>query len=148
MMEKRRKRLIGQFFLMNAAFVVVAVAFLLIALLKRKVYLPIFECVTYKFFHLYCPLCGGTRAIFALLGSDFISALKYNPFLFYLAFAAVAYDIKACIGAFKGKIGAFDVPKWLVWVTSVLFVAFFIGRNLVMIAWGIDPIGDLVGYWR
>ena len=85
-MEKHRKRLIGQFFLMNAAFVVIAVAFLLIALLKQRVYLPIFECVTYKFFHLYCPLCGGTRAIFALLGLDFISALKYNPFLFFILY--------------------------------------------------------------
>ena len=147
-MEKNRKKLIGQFFLMNAALVIAAVAFLLIALLKQRVYLPIFECVTYKFFHLYCPLCGGTRAIFALLGLDVISAVKYNPFLFYLALAFVAYEIKAGVSAFKGKIDAFIVPKWLVWVTSALFVAFFIGRNLLMIAWGIDPIGDLVGYWR
>ena len=147
-MGKNQKKLIGQFFLMNAALVLAAVAFLLIALLKQRVYLPIFECVTYKFFHLYCPLCGGTRAIFALLEFDLISAIKYNSFLFYLALAFIAYDIKACIWAFNGKIDAFVVPKWLVWVTSVLFVAFFIGRNLLMIAWGIDPIGDLVGCWR
>lgn len=147
-MEKNRKRLIGQFFLMNAAFVAIAVAFVLIALLKQRVYLPIFECVSYKFFHLYCPLCGGTRAIFALFGFDLISAFKYNLFLFYLSFAVIVYDVKACIGVFKGKIDAFFVPKWLVWVTSVLFVVFFVGRNLIMIVWGIDPIGDLVGYWR
>ena len=129
---------------MNVGLVAACAVFLLIAFLN----LPIFNCVSYKFFHLYCPLCGGTRAIFALLKLDFISALKYNPFLFYLAFAAVAYDVKACVWAFNGKKDAFDLPKWLIWLTAVLLALFLVGRNLLMIAWGIDPIGDLVIYWR
>lgn len=129
---------------MNIGAFAACAVFLLIAFWN----LPIFNCVSYKFLHLYCPLCGGTRAIFALLELDLISALKYNPFLFYLAFAAVAYDVKACIWVFKGKDGAFDLPSWLIWLTVVLFVMFLVGRNLLMIAWGIDPIGDLVTYWQ
>ena len=144
MMEDGRKKLIRQFFLMNAGAVAVAASFVLIAFLD----LPIFDCVCYRFFHLYCPLCGGTRAIFALLELDVIGALRYNSFIFYLAFAAIAYDVKVGVGAFHGRADAFAMPKWLIWLTAVLFVLFFVGRNLMMIAWGIDPIGDLVGYWR
>lgn len=143
-MEDSRKKLIRQFFLMNACVVAVAAAFLLIAFLN----LPIFDCVSYRFFHLYCPLCGGTRAIFALLELDVLGALRYNSFIFYLAFAAIAYDVKVCVGVFRGREDAFTMPKWLIWLTAVLFALFFVGRNLMMIAWGIDPIGDLVGYWR
>jgi len=143
-MEERRKNLIRQFFLMNAGVVAVAAAFVLIAFLN----LPIFDCVSYRFFHLYCPLCGGTRAIFALLELDVIGALRYNSFIFYLAFAAIFYDVKVCVGAFHGRADAFAMPKWLIWLTAVLFALFLVGRNLMMIAWGVDPIGDLVGYWR
>lgn len=143
-MEESRKKLVRQFFLMNIGLVATGAAFLLITFLK----LPIFNCVSYKFFHLYCPLCGGTRAIFALLELDFICALRYNSFIFYLAFAVIAYDVKVGIWAFKGRNDAFVLPKWLIWLTAVLFVLFLIGRNLLMIVWRIDPIGDLLGYWR
>lgn len=143
-MQDIRKRLIRQFFLMNAGAVAAFALFALIAFLK----LPIFNCVSYKFFHLYCPLCGGTRAILSLLRFDIVSALKYNAFIFYLAFAAIAYDVKVGVWAYRGREDTFDMPRCLIWITAVLFALLFIGRNLVMIAWGIDPIGDLVGYWN
>ena len=87
-------------------------------------------------------------AIFALLELDVFGALRYNSFIFYLAFAAIAYDVKVGVCAFRGRDDAFAMPNWLIWLTAVLFALFFVGRNILMIAWEIDPIGDLVGYWR
>lgn len=33
----------------------------------------------YQVFALKCPLCGGTRASLALLGGEFVEALRWNP---------------------------------------------------------------------
>lgn len=47
-------------------------------------------CFLYSNFHLYCPACGNTRSISALLQGNLITALSYNivPFIVLLiAFA-------------------------------------------------------------
>ena len=48
-------------------------------------------CILYSTFHLYCPACGNTRSVIALLNLDFASAFRYNivpPILLLLALAA------------------------------------------------------------
>ncbi len=40
-------------------------------------------CFLYSHFHLYCPACGNTRSVSALLRGEFLEALSYNivPFI-------------------------------------------------------------------
>jgi len=45
-------------------------------------------CVLYKYFGLYCPGCGGTRALISLLHGQFLLSLWYHPLVPY---AAVLY---------------------------------------------------------
>ncbi|MBQ3014183.1 MAG: DUF2752 domain-containing protein, partial [Clostridia bacterium] len=42
-------------------------------------------CLMHRLF-IYCPLCGGTRAVAALLRLDFVAALKYNAFVVLMCF--------------------------------------------------------------
>lgn len=42
-------------------------------------------CRFYRTFHLYCPACGGTRALGALLRGDLLSCAYYYPPLAYAA---------------------------------------------------------------
>jgi hypothetical protein len=35
-------------------------------------------CFLYSHFHLYCPACGNTRSLSALLQGDLLKALRYN----------------------------------------------------------------------
>jgi hypothetical protein len=53
-------------------------------------------CPIYRYLHLYCPGCGSTRALSALLHGRLMEALHYNPLFVALlpllvAFALVAY---------------------------------------------------------
>ena len=53
-------------------------------------------CPFYRYLHLYCPGCGATRALSALLHGRVAEAMHYNPLMvallpFFLAFGACAY---------------------------------------------------------
>ncbi len=45
-------------------------------------------CIMYTFFGLYCPGCGGTRALISLLHGHILLSLWYHPLVLY---AAVLY---------------------------------------------------------
>lgn len=102
-------------------------------------------CLTHQLFHLYCPLCGGTRAAAALLRLDVVSALRYNPLVVAFALGLVIYDVVALVRIFKGK----DLPNikfnWL--AVTLAVVGYFVLRNILMIAFGIDPLGELLPYY-
>lgn len=53
-------------------------------------------CVFRYFLKIPCPGCGITRAALSVLKLDFISALKYNPFIFALpyVFIYIFFDLK------------------------------------------------------
>lgn len=45
--------------------------------------LPPNACLFWRIFHIYCPGCGGTRAVRALLEGDFFRSLWYHPLVLY-----------------------------------------------------------------
>ena len=102
-------------------------------------------CLTHQLFHLYCPLCGGTRAATALLRLDLVSALRYNPLVVAFALGLVIYDAVALVRVFRGG----DLPRvkinWL--AVTLAVVGYFVLRNILMIAFGIDPLGELLPYY-
>lgn len=44
---------------------------------------PVFPCVMWSIFGLYCPGCGGTRAVVALLQGNVLQSLWYHPLVLY-----------------------------------------------------------------
>lgn len=103
-------------------------------------------CIMHRFF-IYCPLCGGTRAVAALARLDLLAALQYNAFVVLLCVVILALDVWAWVRYAKKKEPLIILPKWA-WITfCAVFLAYFILRNCLMIFWGIDPTGDLVYFW-
>lgn len=43
----------------------------------------LYPCLFYRISGIYCPGCGGTRAVKALLEGRFFSCFFYHPFVFY-----------------------------------------------------------------
>ena len=103
-------------------------------------------CIMHRFF-IYCPMCGGTRAVAALVRFDFLAAWNYNAFVVLLAFAVLALDVWAWVRYAQKKEPLIVLPKWSWIVLAVALLTFFILRNVLMIFFGIDPTGDLVYFW-
>ncbi len=99
-------------------------------------------CPFLHLFHLYCPGCGGTRAALALFRGDLIRALLSNPTV-PLLIPTVLYYERSALFYFFGKRQAKWPRLWPLLALTVFFLSFFVLRNLLFLAFGIDYLGDL-----
>lgn len=54
-------------------------------------YISIPECPIYKYFRFFCPACGCTRSIIALINFNFVQSFLYNPIILYVLFMSSLY---------------------------------------------------------
>ena len=105
-------------------------------------------CVLHDLCFLYCPLCGGTRAIAALLRLEVLEALQYNAFVAISVVTAVILDVVAIVRLLLKKERVLPLPSWS-WIPLVaLLLGYAVLRNYLMIAHGYDPTGDLGFIWN
>lgn len=96
------------------------------------------------FFHtitgLYCPGCGGTRAVLFFLQGHFIQSFLYHPFVLYLVVVGGYFMISQTIYRITGKNSrlVLHYHDWILWVALALIAVNFIVKNLFLILWGID----------
>lgn len=145
---KRRTKRITIFILINFA---VLAAVIFIAIYKKfsadTGADPLGMCVMHDVFHLYCPGCGGTRAVMLLARLDIVGALMSNPVVPYFAGLYLYLTIRAVPAIIRD---ADKIIYWntaLTWVSAGLPIAVFVIRNILLVFWGVDTIGDLGHYW-
>ena len=80
----------------------------------------------------YCPGCGGTRAMRALLHLDLAAALSYNPLVFVAVglFLVLALVITRELLGDLWRLPAVRFPAWLAWGLLGLVVVFGAVRNI------------------
>lgn len=82
------------------------------------------QCVFHKVTGFYCPGCGGTRAVIAMLKFDFITAFRYNPGVVSLC----VIILLALIGKIINK--KILPNKTMFWVVFVIILfSYYIMRN-------------------
>lgn len=106
-------------------------------------------CLCKRFLHLYCPGCGGTRAATALLHGQVGQSLLYNPTVLALAGTVLYYDAYAVYAFVKGDARLFRRAKgWVLIALAGVVILQWVARNILLVAAGWDPIGDLLPYWK
>ncbi len=135
-----------QFLMLHAVALIGAIIFPLYMKVTSWIGNILGGCIMHRFF-IYCPMCGGTRAVAALVRFDFLAAWNYNAFVVLLAFVVLALDVWAWVRYAQKKEPLIVLPKWI-WIAFVVaLLTFFVLRNVLMIFFGIDPTGDLVYFW-
>ncbi len=125
-----------------------AAGFFYILFVKAKPKL-VTECMMKKIFHLYCPGCGGTHALNSLFHFHIAESFLYNPLVLYMALGVLIFIVKSLVLLIKGK-GETDVSIDLryLWGLFYLMLFFFIIRNVLLIFFGVDYLGELRDYWH
>ena len=105
-------------------------------------------CGLKEYFHLYCPGCGGTHAVEALLRLDIVESFLYNPLVLYMVVCLLYYLFKTIVQLKKQNGNAyFAVHLGFLWVFVGLMVGIFIIRNFLLVQFQIDYLGELAQYW-
>lgn len=104
-------------------------------------------CILHDWLFLYCPLCGGTRAVTMLLRLNFAAAFRANAYVTLLAVAALVHYIVAWVRLLRGGTALFRFLAWEWIAAGVLLLVYGVLRNLLMVRFGCDPLGDLGSFW-
>ena len=96
-------------------------------------YLP--PCMFHAMTGLYCPGCGGTRAVYALLRGEVGMSLFYYPFVFYAAVLGTWFMVSQTIERLSRHtlpIGLRFRPVYL-WIALILILVNFFVKNIALI---------------
>lgn len=102
-----------------------------------KLLLP---CLVNSMFGIYCPGCGGTRAVSALLHGDFPTSFLFHPLVPYAAIVGGWFLISQSLerlSKHKIRIGMKYRDSY-VWAALGILVLNFVVKNLLLIVWNID----------
>ncbi len=123
-----------------------ALVFILCALwvLWRLFPLPfsklVLPCMVQSVLGVYCPGCGGTRAVSALLRGDFLGSFICHPLVLYTAAVGGWFLMSQTIERatrHRIKIGM-RYRDGYVWAALWIVVVNFVVKNLLLIVWGVD----------
>lgn len=89
------------------------------------------ECTFHKFTGLWCPGCGNTRSVNAMLHGDILLAVRNNISLPFIAFVLCGFYIELVFDIFGKKVKIVTRKAWIWWTILALFGVYFIIRNFI-----------------
>ena len=111
-------------------FVSIAALWLLANFTLKHAVLP--ECKFYQLTGLYCPGCGDTRAVIALMDGDILLSLRQNALIVVLLLILAALYIELLLKvAFEKRFKSPVLNLKFLWVFLTLFAAYSVIRNFV-----------------
>ena len=100
-------------------------------------------CLFHLLTGLYCPGCGGTRAVKYLLQGQILKSIQYHPLVVYVAVVAAggaASHLLARILHRPGlKMSKYD---WYVYIGIGVIVVNWIFKNILLVVWRIDLLAE------
>ena len=107
------------------------------------------SCAFPYYLHLYCPGCGGTRAVRFLLEGKFVQSFLAHPFVMYLFILYIQCLLMSGYSVLIKRDGVFRtrIYIWQIVMMLVIVVGFFVIRNLLLVFAGYDFLGECISHW-
>lgn len=105
-------------------------------------------CFFHEVLHVYCPGCGGTRAVYELLHLKLWRSFIDHPLVPFTAAILLEYYIGEIITLIRhnGK-RYYYLRVWFCYAALGIIIVNFILKNVLLICFHIDLVGDLLKYW-
>ena len=96
-------------------------------------------CIFHELTGLYCPGCGGTRAVKALLGGEVLASFFYHPLVLYCAVIAVWFAVSYFL-YWRTKNPKFRIflENGFIYAGVGITAANFVIKNYFLLVRGID----------
>lgn len=102
----------------------------------RKFEMP--PCVFNTFFQIYCPGCGGTRAVDALFHGHILESVWCHPLVLYTVMVFGGFMLTQSLERAGVKhIKGWKFHNWYLYGAVVILVCNFLIKNLLRWIWGI-----------
>ena len=99
---------------------------------------PRTPCFFDKVLGIYCPGCGGTRALTALVHGRLLEALWYHPLIPYLAVVGGGFMLTQGLERLGIRhVRGWRYHTWYLYAAIGLIVLNFIVKNVLRLFWGI-----------
>ena len=97
-----------------------------------------YPCIMLTLCGVYCPGCGGTRAIDSLLHGKIWQSLIYHPLVLYVAILTMAYMISHTLNIVtKGKIKAMQFRAGYLFLMLGILLVQWLRKNILKFAFGV-----------
>ncbi len=98
-------------------------------------YMP--DCAFYRLTGLYCPGCGGTRALFLLMRGELLGSFLFHPTVPYTVLLGGWFMISQTAERLsRGRIRiAMRFRERYLWIALAITVANCLVKNLVLVVW-------------
>ena len=138
-MQKRTKHLI----IANILVLLAVIGFIIVSYIFMQT--DTGKCTFLDKFKLYCPGCGGTRSLYALLQLNIIKSFVYNPAVPLGVATYIYYNVRAIIAIKRNDENYFIKQKYMIIpIVAIVIILYFVVRNILLFN-GIDLIGDVLG---
>ena len=95
-------------------------------------------CMINKYLGIYCPGCGGSRAVKALLEGRILDSIIYHPLVLYTVVIYFSFMIpRTLFYITKGKIKGINFHYWFLYGALVILIVNFVLKNVLKFCFGI-----------
>ena len=102
------------------------------------------SCVLHDLLHIYCLTCGATRATGALLHGQILAALQYHAAVVLMYAVLFVIDLRAFFILLRGGTRPFRLHPAVWWSLAALFLGYALIRDISLVAFRWDWIGDFI----
>ena len=142
--EERLKKNLLILIVLNSSLILFAIIYTSYFLLTKDTDFEI-RCVIKESLHIYCPGCGGSRSLSAFMRLDFINSFILYPAIPISALVVLSYDVRLILSIVKKDTSFTDKYRFFPFIIiAVSIILQFIVRNVFLIFFSVDIIGDIL----
>ena len=91
---------------------------------------------------LYCPGCGGTRAVAAFIQGHWARSFRYHPFVPYCGILYIIFMTKGTLALFsKEKFPYMKFRNGYIYFGIVILLVQFVIKDIMLLVYGVDVLG-------